>query len=169
MRSCAYRNSMRLAAMALICAAGSTLMAQASAVTIRGMAFDSLRNTGLGGAFVTINGGGKRQSTTADSTGRFVFTGVMPGAYIFSAQHAQVDSLGLPGISSRATITDGLAEVTVAIPSFASLWSMACGPGKPPADSGFIYGVVREAATQRPSAQASIDLSWVDLAMNENK
>jgi hypothetical protein len=160
---------MRFAALSLLFAGGAVLQAQATAVTVRGVAFDSLRNTTLGGAFVTINEGGKRRSTTADSTGRFSFDAVMPGTHIFSAQHAAVDSLGLPGITSRTTITNGVAEVTVAIPSFASLWSMACGPGKPPADSGFIYGVVRDAATQRPLGQASVDLSWVDLAMGENK
>lgn len=168
MRAFAYRMGMRFAALSLLFAAGSVLQAQTTAVTVRGVAFDSLRNTTLGGAFVTINEGGKRRSTTADSTGRFSFDAVMPGTHIFSAQHAAADSLGLPGITTRTTITDGLAEVVVAIPSFASLWSMACG-GRPPTDSAFIYGVVRDAATQRPLGQTSVDLSWVDLAMGENK
>ena len=163
---------MRLAAAAAAAAALVALptfsFAQARSVTVNGIAYDSLRRAPLGDAFVALSGAGGSRNATSDSRGRFHFDTVTPGAYTLSMQHAALESIGFPGVTTRVVVSDGAGELTIAIPSFAALWRNAC-PGAPPSDSGFVYGVVRDATTQKPVANASVDLSWIDVAMDKEK
>src|SRR5215218_8489198 len=78
----------------LLILVGGLALAQPSAgqrgtVPVRGVVFDSLRGTPLGNAFVTITGNSR--VITTDSRGRFSFDSVLPGAYVFTAQHAVLD------------------------------------------------------------------------------
>jgi hypothetical protein len=138
-------------------------------VTVRGLAFDSLRGTPLGDAFLAISGGGKTRTASSDARGRFTFDSIVPGRYTLSMQHAAIDSLGLPGLTKPINIGATTSEVTIAIPSFASLWRSACGRTVAPTDSGLVYGVIRDAASQRPVANATVDLSWIDLSVDKDK
>jgi hypothetical protein len=149
--------------------AAAAAAAPAQTVTVRGVTFDSLHNAPLAGAFVTISGGGKNRSATADSSGRFSFDGVAPGGYRVSMQHAAIDSLGFPGISTRATVTDGKREILIALPSFTSMWRSVCGGATAPADSGFLFGSVRDATTGKGVGGAFIDLSWIDVGFDAAK
>jgi len=160
---------MRLAAIAALSAVPTFAFAQARPVTVNGVAYDSLRRAPLGDAFVALSGAAGRHSANSDSRGRFHFDSVAPGAYTLSMQHTALESIGVPGVTERVVVSDGSGEITVAIPSFATLWRNACGAGAPPSDSGFIYGVIRDASTQKPVANASIDLSWIDMAMDKEK
>lgn len=136
--------------------------AAARPVTVRGVAFDSLHNVPLANAFVILTE--RSQTTTSDDKGRFVFEAVPPGTYHLSMQHAIFDTLGLSGASARVTVTDGKTPVVLAVPAFASFWSLACrGMPLPAADTGFVYGTVRDARAQQPVAQATVRLSWIDL------
>ena len=155
--------------LAALIAAPSLLAAQSTLLTVRGVAFDSLHGTPLADAFVTLSGTGRAKSATSDSAGRFQFDSVAAGAYVVSMQHAAIDSLGFPGMSNRVSVTAANQEVRIAIPSFGTLWRTVCGRSNTPADSGFVHGVVRDAATQKPVAGASIDLTWVDMAMDKDK
>src|SRR5689334_15715149 len=163
-----YRPHMRTV-LPLILVAAAAAAVPAQNVTVRGVTFDSLHNAPLAGAFVTISGGGKNRSATADSSGRFFFDGVAPGAYRVSMQHAAIDSLGFPGISTRATVTDGKREILIALPSFTSMWRSVCGGTTAPADSGFLFGSVRDATTGKGAANAYIDLSWIDVGFDAAK
>jgi hypothetical protein len=156
---------MRLPLVVALIGAASSAFGQ---VTVRGVAYDSLRNAPLASAFVTLGGNGVSKSATSDAEGRFRFDSVPPGAYAVSILHASIDSLGFPGFGARTTVTDGRAEIRIAIPSFASLWRAACGPSNPPRDSGFVYGVVRHASTQRPVGDASIDIRWVEMTIDKD-
>ncbi len=100
--------------------------------------------------------------TTTDSMGRFRFDTVSPGLRTFVMQHDALDSAGFTGISTRATVSDSTTELRIALPSFATLWRTACG-GDAPADSGFVFGSVRSAITDRPVAGALVDLRWLEL------
>ncbi len=132
-------------------------------VSVRGVAFDGLRNQPLRNAIITLSGDGR--NATTDSRGRFQFDSVTPGVHTFSAHHAMLDSLGFAGLTTRTTITDGQAEVRIAVPTFAALWHAACGAGGPPADSGFVYGTERDARTHRPVANADVEASWTQMVM----
>ena len=131
-------------------------------VTVRGVAFDSLHNGPLTNAFIILRE--RSQTTTSDDKGRFVFEAVPPGTYNLSMQHAIFDTLGLSGASARVTVTDGKTPVVLAVPAFASFWNLACrGIPVPAADTGFVYGTVRDAGAQQPVAEATVQLSWIDL------
>lgn len=138
----------------------AAMQAQATGVTVEGIAYDSLRREVLPDAFVTL---GHVGSATTDSRGRFSFGNVTPGVHILQLQHARLDSMGLPGVSTRTTITDGRERVVIAIPSFATIWRAACGTRPAPRDSGIVYGAVRDARTGNALAGADVALSWIDL------
>lgn len=139
----------------------------ATPVTVRGLAFDSLRRAPLRDAFVTMLG--RTQNTTTDSRGRFHFDSVEPGSYTIAIQHATLDSLGLAGLSTRARVTDGRDEVVVAVPSFATLWRRACGSIPPRGDTGFVYGTIRDAESGHPIANATVDVTWTQMMLHSKR
>ena len=149
-------------AFAAVIAPSAPLHAQPASVTVTGLAFDSLRNVPLANAFVTI--AERSRSTTSDSKGRFTFDTLPPGTYTFAMQHAVFDSLGLSGATARVTVTDGKAVVTLAVPSFPTMWRALCGPLPVPSkDSGLVYGTIREAKRQEHVPQATVEVSWLDI------
>ena len=134
-------------------------------VSVHGVAYDSVRGEPLRNAFIAILG--TARSAHSDARGRFRLDSVPPGTYVFAAQHDAVDSLGLTEIATRAEITDGRDEVRISVPSFPTLWRVACGSRRPPRDSGFVYGIVRDASSQVPVANAFVDLTWVEIRVGE--
>lgn len=136
--------------------------AQARSGAVNGVAWDSLRNKPLSEAMVAIVGTGR--TTTTDSTGHFHFDSVATGPRTFVLQHDVLDSVGFTGISTRANVTDSVTDVPIALPSFASLWRAACGRDAP-ADSGFVFGSVRNADGERPVTGALVDLRWLELTV----
>jgi hypothetical protein len=139
-------------------------------VTVRGVAFDSLRSAPLEGAFVRMTGGrGPARTATSDARGEFVFDSVPPGTYAFSMLHAALDSLGFSGISTRATVGDNSVatpRVTLAVPSFESLWHAACGRGPAPRDTGFVFGTIRDAERGTPLAGATVLVRWIAFGVD---
>lgn len=153
----------------LCCVVGSApvrVAAQEAGVTLRGLAFDSLHRAPLAHAFITLGG---VRSTTSDDRGRFVFDSVRPGTHALDLQHDMLDSIGLPGVSVRVTVTDRSERVVIAIPAFATLWRASCGDRAPPADSGFVYGYIRSASDGRPLATAAVDLTWIDVSIGPQR
>jgi protocatechuate 3,4-dioxygenase beta subunit len=130
-------------------------------VTVRGVAWDSLRAAPLSRAFIGI--AGTARSATSDARGRFRFDSVVPGTYTFTMQHDVLDSVGFTGRSARVAIDATHNTVSIAVPSFATLWRAACGGGAPPKDTGFVYGTVRDAA-DHPAANALVGVSWLDVS-----
>lgn len=136
-------------------------------VSVRGVVFDSVRGRPLPDAFVTIRGGD--QSTTTDARGRFKFDSVPEGTRTFEVQHAVLDSLGFTGLSKRATLKPGEAEINVAVPSFATLWHNVCGTTRAPDDSGLVYGTIRDARTKKPVADALLEATWAQLTVGDKR
>ncbi|MBV9879012.1 MAG: carboxypeptidase regulatory-like domain-containing protein [Gemmatirosa sp.] len=130
-------------------------------VAVHGVAFDSLAGAPLGDAFVTLDG---TRSTSSDARGRFQFDDVAPGPHVVAVQHAVLDSAGLTGIAITATITDGRQDVIIATPSFATLWHRVCGPTRPPADSGVVFGTVARIGGA-PAASAVVNVTWTTLVV----
>jgi hypothetical protein len=138
-----------------------SVAAQRGMVRVRGVVFDSLRREPIRNAFVSI--AGNDQVITTDSRGRFQFDSVLPGVHRVTAQHPLLDSIGLSGLSAHTTVTDGRDEINLAVPSFATLWRVACGGGRAPNDSGIVYGTIRDASAGAPVAKVTVELSWTDL------
>jgi hypothetical protein len=139
---------------------------------VRGVAYDSIRREPLRDAFVSLLGtqsGGGGRSTTTDSHGRFQFDSVTPGDYTFAIQHAVLDSLGLSGVSRKATVATDRGEVRLGVPSFSTLWSIECAGLRVPKDSGFVFGTVRDVATMRPLAHAHVEVTWVELRVRSGR
>ena len=141
-----------------------TASAQRRIVAVRGVVFDSLRGEPLKNAFVTMAGG---RAISTDDRGRFRFDSISPGAYTFTVHHAVLDSIGFAGLSRQATITDGEDEIRLTVPSFATLWRVACGRRPAPRDSGIVYGTIRDADRGAPVADASVVLGWRDLLLDK--
>jgi hypothetical protein len=127
--------------------------AQAQTVTVRGVVYDSLHSRPLGGAFVAMGA----KMTTSDSTGRFTFADVPPGTYRVTAQHDAIDLLGISAIGAQVRVTDGKDPITVALPSFRTMWRQVCGLTPPGLDTGFVFGTVRGASN------ATVTASWIDI------
>ena len=140
----------------LACLASIAATAGGQGVTVRGVAYDSLRSRPLGGAFVAIGA----RTATADAAGRFAITDVAPGTHRITAQHDAIDQLGISAIGTQVRITDGGDAVTVALPSFRTMWREVCGPTAPVADTGFIFGSLRSAT---PARNATVSASWIDV------
>jgi hypothetical protein len=161
------RHSLLAAASAALLTPLPHAEAQSSAATVRvqGVVFDSLRGQPLGGAIVSL--AGDSRLARADSRGRYTFDSVPPGVRTFAAQHAALDSVGFSGISARVTVTDGGRSILIASPSFATLWRSVCGSTRPPKDSGFVYGTVRNATTQAVVPNAHVQVTWIDLRVDK--
>lgn len=135
-------------------------------IVVRGIAYDSLRQLPLSGATVLIDGA---RSVATDSAGRFTFEGVEPGEHLFEVTHALLDSIGVPAIVSRVRFDQQRPWVSLAVPSFGTFWRAACGDRVAPADSGFVYGTVRIAGTERAIPSASVEFGWSELRAEPNR
>lgn len=156
----------------LIASAGALVALQSVAaqsrtlsVSVRGVAYDSVRGQPLRNAFVAVVG--TARSAHSDERGHFRVDSVPPGTYIVAVRHDALDSLGLTQLSTRAAVTDGRDELRIFVPSFATLWRVACGPRRPPRDSGFVYGTVRDASSLAPAADAFVDLTWIEIRVDK--
>lgn len=127
--------------------------------TVRGVAFDSLSRTPLSGARIWVQG----QTTTAttDSSGRFAFSALPAGRQVLVLEHSELDDIGLANIAARVTVAAGeTLEVVLATPSFATVWRRLCGTALPGADSGIVFGSVRDADSDSLLSGVAVDVAW---------
>ncbi len=140
--------------------------AATNAMMVTGVAYDSLRGAPLAGAFITV--AHLDQQTTSDSLGIFHLT-LARGSYAIAILHPAFDSVGLTGTTMRTTVTDGRDTLRLFVPSFASLWRIACSPLQVPRDSGLVFGTVRTAEDGRPLAAAMIAVTWIDISYDKSR
>lgn len=133
----------------------------AARVRVNGTAYDSLRGRPLAGARISVG----LRSTVADEKGRFAFDSVTPGPHTFAVQHAELDSAGFFGLSSKAVIGENGGEVHIATPSFATLWRLVCRR-PPPKDSSLVYGTIRDSQGDDPAASVNVRVTWLDWFRN---
>lgn len=105
-------------------------------LTLRGSTFDSLTGRPLAAATVRI--AGRIDTQVSDAQGLFKFDSIPAGAYLLIMEHPRLDSLGLPEVATRISISRERQDATVAVPSFATLWRGVCGARKAPTDSGLV-------------------------------
>ena len=142
----------------LLVALFAPAVAASQTVRVTGATFDSLSGRPLAVAFITLGS----RSTLADSIGRFAFESVAPGTYRVTMQHDMLDSLGLSGVVTSVTVTEGMQPIRVATPSIMTMWRRVC-PGEAPPDSGFVFGTVLDASTRAPVRGAPILATWIEL------
>lgn len=162
-----------LSAIALQGAAQTALVSNAFAqelgklITLRGSAFDSLSGRPLAAATVRIIG--RDGFSRSDANGRFQFDSLTTGTYMVVMEHDRIDAIGLSEVVTRTTVSSSQHEVDLAIPSFRTLWRGACGASSVPSDSGFVYGAIRDAESQRGLPNARVAISWIDYGLGPAK
>jgi hypothetical protein len=152
-------GAMRVPLFALL---ATTASLGAQNVTVRGIAYDSLRGAPLGAAMISI--AGTQRTAISDSRGRFAFDGIAPGQYTFVMQHDVLDSIGFTGRSTRTVIDATHETVTVFVPTFAVLWRAMCGSSAPPRDSAVVYGYVRRASDESVVRGVKVAVAWNDVS-----
>jgi len=130
--------------------------------TLRGFAYDSLRAAPLRGALISL--AGTTRSAVTDARGEFQVEHVPVGTYTVVLQHDALDSLGLSDIKAPVTVSASPRPMQISIPSFATLWRNACGARPAPADSGFLFGTVRDAVRGAPLPDAAITVRFTTIA-----
>jgi hypothetical protein len=157
-------GAMRVPLFALL---ATTASLGAQNVTVRGIAYDSLRGAPLGAAMISI--AGTQRTAISDSRGRFAFDGIAPGQYTFVMQHDVLDSIGFTGRSTRTLIDASHETVTVFVPTFAVLWRATCATAAPPKDSAVVYGYVRRASDEAIVRDARVAVAWTDISYQKKE
>ncbi len=127
---------------------------------IAGTVFDSIAGGPLRGAHVHLVD--LNRETTADSIGAFRFDSVSAGVHTVWADHPTLDSLGLFSLGAQVDVTPQVVNrVSLAIPSFATLWQRACGtaPAAGP-DDGVVFGTVHADSTPVPQSPTAVTIAW---------
>ncbi|MGH7655219.1 MAG: carboxypeptidase regulatory-like domain-containing protein [Gemmatimonadaceae bacterium] len=132
--------------------------------TIVGVVFDSIAQRPLAGAHVTLVD--RKRETVADSLGAFRFDSVASGVHELKVDHETLRQLGLPPLRDTVDLVPELVtNVSLTIPSFATLWKRVCEDSVPPRPSeGLVYGRVLLGAAAVASTDMSgtvVEASWL--------
>jgi hypothetical protein len=145
-------------------------LASAQAVTVAGVAYDSLNTRPFGGAVVQLvpadNPAAAGLTATADAAGNFVVRGVKPGRYLFGFQHPRLDSLGFDAVSRVLEVPSGGAafDADLGLPSATTLAKSFCGVRSD--STGAMIGRVRDAASQAALSNGFVIAQWSELRVD---
>ena len=141
-------------------AAADSVLTRDTTRSIAGTVFDSVALRPLAGAHVHV--ADLDRDTVTDSLGVFRFDSVGAGVHGVWVDHPALDSLGLYSLGERVDATPiGVSHVTLAIPSFGTLWKLACGAVPVPGDDrGLVFGHVHTDDALAASAGAAVDVQW---------
>jgi len=142
-----------------------------AAVRVTGTVYDSVTQQPLAGAQVQFVSGAdytKAYTVRADSLGRFQIDSVRAGQYIAGFFHSAVDALGIEPPLRAVTVTAGSPNVVdLAIPGPARILAALCGPVAPRDSIGAMVGVVRDAESGLPIADAKVVVSWLEIVIDK--
>ena len=130
--------------------------------SIRGEVFDSLAGNRLEGAHVRVQGTALRATT--DRQGRFRLDSVPAGRRVLVLDHPALDSIGITDLPWAVEVADGsTTEAVLAVPSLRTFVATVCAafPAQLGADSGIIFGSVRDAERGLRLAGARVVVSWI--------
>ena len=137
--------------------------APATVGSVRGVIYDSLRARPLEGATVLVSGAARIGIT--DATGRFDIDSVATGKHALTFSTPALDSLGLFTLGRDIEVTANAPVVlSLATPSFVTIWRSLCPNTVTPRDSGIVYGAVVNAANNQRLSGARLVFSWTDLS-----
>jgi hypothetical protein len=131
--------------------------------SINGVAFDSLLMKPIVGAQIELVG--TLTSAKTNDKGRFVFNRVPVGRYQIALSNADLDSLGFGTLGAEVTVlADQRIETIIGPPSLRTVWNRNCYGGNTiGADSGVVWGSVRDAATGGVPLNAGVTFEWYNL------
>ncbi len=127
---------------------------------IVGSVYDSLAHRPLSGAHVHLSDLGR--DAVADSLGTFRFDSVGASVHTLWADHPTLDALGLFSLGARVDVTPQVVSyVTLAIPSFETLWHRACGSAAVTGErEGFVFGSIHAGSVAAPRSATVINITW---------
>jgi hypothetical protein len=161
-------------ALALLACIGSPLAAQRTSGRLEGQVTDSVNVGPLGDAMVTATPVGTARETTfvakTDRRGRFRFDSLDAGRYALRFVSPLLDSLQYGGSAPLVDVSpERAAHVALAVPSGATLRSLACPGVAFPEGTGALLGIVSDAETDKPLTGAQIAVAWSKLAVDSAK
>jgi len=127
--------------------------------TVRGVVFDSVSNVPLVEAFVLAEPGGASVST--DSLGRFTLVADARITKV-TVYHEALDEIGFGAlVADRPAEAARWEDVTVAIPSMATIWDAVCGEPRPAGENGgVLIGSTRLPDDRTRVGGAGIRVQW---------
>jgi hypothetical protein len=148
--------------------------ARASGARLSGVVHDSIARAPLAGAWVQLaaleGGAAAARTALSDSLGRYAFEDVPDGRYALGFYHALLDSLGIEPPVHTVTMRARRAQrVDLAVPSGPTLGAIICRAAAG-ADSAVVLGgaavigVVRDARTGTPAADATVSGEWMEIS-----
>ncbi|MBC8089853.1 MAG: carboxypeptidase regulatory-like domain-containing protein [Phycisphaerae bacterium] len=143
--------------------------ASAQTVTVRGRVFDSLAMKPAVGAAVFIPG--TTHLTTADRDGRFELRDIEPGRHFVRFSSPALDSLGLGALGAQVSAgSDPILSIALGTPSFRTIWGALCRNQRVVgADSGIVWGTIRDAATDVRLHGALAEFGWTEPRVTPRK
>lgn len=130
---------------------------------IAGLVYDSLLKRPIPRATVMLLSG--TRTTTSDASGLFAFDSVAAGPQTVAFTAPSIDSLGFGTLGAAVTVVaNETTSITLATPSLRALWRARCNNlNTIGADSGIVWGIVRDAHSNAAADSASAAFYWVDL------
>jgi hypothetical protein len=159
-----------LVLLAWLSSSGYAQARDSSWATIRGTVYDSLLRSPLVGAHVWLLGSSR--ITETDGQGRYAFDSVPAGRQVISFSRPDLDSIGLSDFAKGITLLPGQAAIVpLVVPSRDAFWRAACGTARTRdrADSGLIFGTVRDAESRQRLAGAAVTLTWLTVAHEHSR
>lgn len=140
-----------------------------SSSIVRGVVTDSLAHSPLAGALVQLVSSESTaafgRTEVADSTGAFAFADVPSGRYTIGFYHPMLDSLGIEPLLHAVTVSNqSVVRANLGIPGPDRLRASVCGDSPTQAAGAVVIGVVRDAHTGAPLADANVVGEWFDIA-----
>ncbi|HET8622279.1 MAG TPA: carboxypeptidase regulatory-like domain-containing protein, partial [Gemmatimonadales bacterium] len=132
---------------------------------LSGVVRDSLLTGGpLPNAIVWIEGTPREARTNLN--GLFRFDSIPAGTYQLTFSHPVFDAAGIAAPRWRIEVpAEGLEGVVLATPSAESRYGRAC-PGPRAPSTGYIVGVVQDAATDSALVGANVNAMWAEVAVS---
>lgn len=132
---------------------------------LSGVVRDSLLTGGaLPNAILWIEGTPREARTNL--YGQFRFDSLPAGSYQLTFSHPVFDAAGIAPPRWRIDVpAEGLQGVVLATPSADARYGRAC-PGGRPTGTGYVIGLVRDAAADSGLAAASVNAMWAEVGVN---
>lgn len=172
------RNSAATTSWQAFLAAGICLLAptalcaqRAAPAAVDGVATDSVHARPLSGATVFLT---RMTSDTAifrsaptDPRGRFAFEDLPPGRYVAALEAPLLDSLELAQSPLRLSLAAGeRRHVTLALPSGATLRTLACPGAQLSAGTGAVIGRVSDVEDDAPLRGVAVAVQWSETTVD---
>jgi hypothetical protein len=141
------------------------VQAPAPAAVLSGVVHDSLLTGGLLPNAVLWIEGTPREART-NLYGQFRFDSLAAGTYQITFSHPVFDAAGIAAPRWKIEVpAQGLEGVVLATPSADSRYGRACPGGRPPG-TGYVIGLVRDAATDSAIHGAAVNAMWAQVGVS---